>query len=1102
MKWDYDDEYRDEFGKGVHRDILIVPHATNVTKVPGHPPDITSKIPVFAANGQPTNEFQDVEWVITNDDIVKEKFKYSYSLNPNDNITFSSASSAMVQFTIRNKKEYNPDTNRWELDIPNLQYYSFVDENNNVIMGELEGNYIIKVYEYFNGDSDTLIYLGMFRVEEDKAVDNGYNRQITAYDFMMTFREMDIFNWYKHLFTGINKLDNDYVDATNKSGTETTKPDNYDDDVNWVRKKKSKWTVKDALQDLIDNLAAYDMIVYDENGNAMVGMTNTNPTLYGRDYGEGVGYSGLGMPIMLDPELFDETAEYSIPTEPGSDQFEHYGYMKISELEFMEDPSIMKSESLSMGKFLEDIGVLAGRYPYIRTDYLEDDDYHDPSSYAKGKNRYNNYEKCILTFKPLPSSKDDKTSSGTTKLQPEQTFSNHEIVKGFQHELFTVKDVMIVKIYFRDGNNLEFKKLTKSQRNDDKKKALQTFSFSDNMFCSYLVDESDDEEIKKLIPEYQKIKEKLFGKQKKNGNMSDNALFAPGYYNIKYRNYVPYKLQTFCDPVRDVGDRIQINFEDKITGELSSFYTYILSRDIEGIQKQMDTYSANGQQSNPVFSNYQTSSRYESSIGNNIQLLGYKKLSDANSGGGLAAGYVTPSDLVGYLRNVGIRLLDEPLVASAKFLAGGEGITYRYNKVYTNSGVDWPGTVLHDGDTTNPIICCDENKQTYEYTASEGDYVVYINRNNEYYDDINDIGYNNSLYIYTANNEWVYSGVGDCFVNACSWDYNYIKNPTDFYEGSTITNIQVQKYGQEYDEIKTNYPGVKAKLDTIHYGYGECWNGDLEYAYFPCNYGWNYEEYDNETFCTLLQNDITNCTAKYGTHVQINPTAFPEDYEHKIFENFTYIYPGVWSSEAFATGYPEEIITEDIQKHVALKWQDPSDITDYEPTPATWKGTIVIRKEDSAPKHRWDGVEIVRTTTSNKDAYKETAYKDENIELGKVYYYGFFPYYRYLDDSNHPINFFRFTKVIRVNTIIDTDVPVINDIEVNGTSVTITYTIPKPIKDSYTSIKLYGKKNEVPKCDNTDDIIQDLQYNTTEITVNNLENDNDYYFAIVTDQEG
>ena len=58
MKWDYDDEYRDEFGKGVHRDILIVPHATNVTKVPGHPPDITSKIPVFAANGQPTNEFQ------------------------------------------------------------------------------------------------------------------------------------------------------------------------------------------------------------------------------------------------------------------------------------------------------------------------------------------------------------------------------------------------------------------------------------------------------------------------------------------------------------------------------------------------------------------------------------------------------------------------------------------------------------------------------------------------------------------------------------------------------------------------------------------------------------------------------------------------------------------------------------------------------------------------------------------------------------------------------------------------------------------------------------------------------------------------------------
>ena len=209
MRWNYNDEYRDEFSKGPHRDILIVPHGTKVTPVAGGPPEITSRVPLFNDDGTPQTDGQgnfimsDVDWVITNKDIVKEQFKYSYSLNPAENITFSSASSAMVQFTIRNNKEYNPDTDTWELDIPNLQYYSYYDKNNNLIIGELEGNYIIKVYTYINGDSSTLLCLGMFRVEEDKAVDNGYNRQITAYDFMATFRDMDIFNWYKRLFDGL-----------------------------------------------------------------------------------------------------------------------------------------------------------------------------------------------------------------------------------------------------------------------------------------------------------------------------------------------------------------------------------------------------------------------------------------------------------------------------------------------------------------------------------------------------------------------------------------------------------------------------------------------------------------------------------------------------------------------------------------------------------------------------------------------------------------------------------------------------------------------------------------------------------------------------------
>ena len=116
MRWAYDDDTRDLFGKGIHRDILIVPHATNVIKVAGGPPEITSKVPEFEWNetggkdhtGQyePVKKngqyvYQDVEWVITNDDIVKEKFKYSSSLNSDDNLTFSSCNAAMVQFKIK-----------------------------------------------------------------------------------------------------------------------------------------------------------------------------------------------------------------------------------------------------------------------------------------------------------------------------------------------------------------------------------------------------------------------------------------------------------------------------------------------------------------------------------------------------------------------------------------------------------------------------------------------------------------------------------------------------------------------------------------------------------------------------------------------------------------------------------------------------------------------------------------------------------------------------------------------------------------------------------------------------------------------------------------
>ena len=925
-----------------------------------------------------------------------------------------------------------------------------------------------------------MICLGMFRVEEDKAVDNGYNRQITAYDFMQTFREMDIFNWYRHLFEGINKLDNDYLDATNETGEETKKPDNYDRPENWIRKPQKKWTIKAALVDLIDNLAAYDMIVYDENGDALVGCTNTNPSVYGRNYGEGNAYSGFGMPVMLDTDIITEGTKPYTPSDIGPNEYERYGYMNIMDLEFMQNPKVMNDGSLSMGKFLEDIGVLAGRYPFIRADRFDEDVWHDPSSRAKQENRYNNYERCILSFKPLPDARDDETSTGACKLQPDQIFDNHQIVKGFQHEQFTVQDVMQVKIGINDGTTVEFKRLNESQRAALKKgEALQTFTFSNNLFCSYLIDgsENDDDDTKSLVKEYKKIKKALFGKENTKGNMSSKALFNQGYMNIKYRNYVPFKLTTFADPVRDVGDRIRINFQDVVTGESTSFYTFILERTLEGIQKMMDTYSANGQLTNPTFSNYQTGTSYASGNKSKQMMLGYKKVGTGghNSGGVIS---ITPREMVEVMRNIGIRLLDEPITASAKFISGASSSS-DYNLVYRN--YEYPGcTVLHDGDTTNPINIYDDDTETViSYEANANDYVTnedYTNYN-EYYDSESELGSPNSLHIYNGNS-WVYAGVGNCFNGSgTDKDNNVIKNMADIYDGSTVNVLQIAATTSGGD------PCEVGQVDTIHKVYGV-------WAYYAAElYGYEYEDLGT------LDSDI-EVPVTYGTVINRGENPETEEYVY-----YTYIYPGIWKEGLWIEEYPDNTQV-DISKHVELKWEDPDDIEDWEPTPARmWSGTVIVRKEDTPPLHRWDGVEIIDCREKNK--YKDTPYIDEDIELNKVYYYGFFPYYPHGHYIDHITMFYRFTKVLRVDTSVNGMAPVITEIVVEDNEAGVYFTVPKPIYGDYTNVILYGKIGTEPECDETDDvIIENINYVEGYVFVGDLEPETEYYFALVTEQEG
>ena len=98
---------------------------------------------------------------------------------------------------------------------------------------------------------------------------------------------------------------------------------------------------------------------------------------------------------------------------------------------------------------------------------------------------------------------------------------------------------------------------------------------------------------------------------------------------------------------------------------------------------------------------------------------------------------------------------------------------------------------------------------------------------------------------------------------------------------------------------------------------------------------------------------------------------------------------------------------------VSIKWTDPDDTTYENYTFIKWKGTILVRKKDSAPSNMNDGVVLINSIIKNQ--YKDTAYEDNNLEDGN-YYYRFFVYSEdkvYNDSSNMIYN----TNVMNVDPV-------------------------------------------------------------------------------------
>lgn len=195
-----------------------------------------------------------------------------------------------------------------------------------------------------------------------------------------------------------------------------------------------------------------------------------------------------------------------------------------------------------------------------------------------------------------------------------------------------------------------------------------------------------------------------------------------------------------------------------------------------------------------------------------------------------------------------------------------------------------------------------------------------------------------------------------------------------------------------------------------------------------------------------------------------------------------------------------QIQYDDEENEVNIKWEDPDDLTDFAPIPLEWAGTAIVRNENGAPLHIWDGTLIADITT--RDEYKNDWFVDDNnIKRSNLYFYGIFPYHIAPDDADHPIKHYRYTKVVQITTGDDLAPAQITGLEVDGVDVAVTFTIPTLPNGSYSSIALVAKKNGTPLAADDGDEIITLTDSQTSAVVSSLSNESHYYFVIFTEDD-
>ena len=473
---------------------------------------------------------------------------------------------------------------------------------------------------------------------------------------------------------------------------------------------------------------------------------------------------------------------------------------------------------------------------------------------------------------------------------------------------------------------------------------------------------------------------------------------------------------------------------------------------------------------------------------------------------------MTPFDLIEYMRNCGYRMLDEPSDCEAVFAKGTDGSVDFNSNLYAVSS--YPAeSYVRDGDTTNPITV-----KGQEVTVTEGDYIRVKNYQNDdpavpstYYLDT-------VLYVYTANNKWELAESqwnGRTYLDVCGGYHE----PTGHWQedGDNLMvfldhddNLPIYNFDENIDEVEfTSYnlfirprrTDEPVSPDFPSYvGVGYYWKQKIskDTTNNKYEYGWADDQpehlEDNPPGEKVYDSSVY--VPSYGDEASI--FTIDEEGGYKWYTWYTWQYPGFWLNHENKS-YPllDVHIESSSKPYVQLKWSDPPDIDTWEPYPCAWEGTVIIRKEDSAPLHRWDGEKVVLNKT--RDKYKTKGYKDENIKMGRTYYYGFFPYYTADNsDPDHPIRYYTFTKVIKVETGDNSIASTIDSIDVNGNTATIKYTLSQPDSATFASVKIYGKIGSNPSCDDTDDVVVDADPEAITKDIPNLEYESTYYFCLVT----